>query len=569
MKPGMLRVATQDLARLRDIAGILTRHGYAHLARRVGEGKTDGGDAAAVRAEAEQLSAPERLRRLLQDLGPTFIKLGQVLSSRPDLVPTAYQRELARLQDDVEPLPFSEIRERLEEVWEGPVEGRLASLDPQPLGVASIAQVHRARTLDGRDVVVKVQRPALAALIRADLDLLYLLARLLDATLEEADLYRPVEVVRAFEHALLDELDFRIEASNARAIAANFEGDDRILVPAIHDDLSGREVLVMDYVEGVKITEIGEERDVETVLKTVLDIAFRMGFQHGLFHADPHPGNVLVLEDGRVCMLDFGLVGRLTANMQQSLIQLSMAIATRDAETTTRLVYRIGRPLDRVPLHEFRDHVSDLMGRYLVRRLDEVDAAGLVNELMDTAIRYRIRVPADYALLAKAAVTIEGIIRTLKPDLDITSTILPYAQQLIAERYSPQALTKLAVRSAVGALDAAQDMPLLASQLLSDLEAGRLTVRVSHEEMDRIGRHLNDLGTKLFLGMVVMGVTLGTFFILARYPWEWNGWSVWGLLGAVAGFGLFVLVISWHFLFGRVRKVSLRSVLRVWGLSRR
>jgi len=564
----MLRVAAQDLVRLRQIAGILTRHGYASLAKRIGTGKVDPGDVEAVRKEARALSGPERVRVVLQDLGPTFIKLGQVLSSRPDLVPSEYQRELERLQDDVDPLPYADIRAELEAAWERPVD-EVATVDPRPLATASIAQVHRATLHDGSEVVVKVQRPNLAGLIRADLDLLYLLARLIDATVEEAALYRPVEVVRAFEHALLDELDFRIEASNARAIAANFAGDDRIFIPEIHTELSTTTVLVMDYAEGVKITDIGEHHDVEAVLSTVLDIAFRMGFQHGLFHADPHPGNVLVMGDDRICIIDFGLVGRLTPVMQQNMIQLSMAVATRDAENTARLVYRIGRPLDRVPLHELRDHVADLMGRYLVRRLDEVDAAGLINELMDTAITYRIRVPPDYALLAKAAVTIEGIIRQLKPDLDIASTIMPYARQLISERYSPQALTKLAVRSAVGALDAAQDVPLLASQLLGDLEAGRLTVRVSHPEMNQIGRYLNDLGTKLFLGMVAMGLMMGTGTILARYPWEWNGWSVWGLFGGFASFGIVGMVLSWHFVYGRLRKVSLRSILKLWGVNRR
>lgn len=566
----MLSVAAQDLGRLRQIAVILARHGFQHLALNLREGKLDAADPE-VRADAAGLSAPERLRILLQDLGPTFIKLGQVLSSRPDLVPTAFQRELARLQDDVAPLPFAEIRGQLEKAWNGPPEQSLASIDEKPLATASIAQVHRARLGDGRAVVVKVQRPHLVKTIRADLDLLYLLARLLDATVEEMALYRPVEIVRAFEAALLDELDFRIEARNARAIAANFADDPRVHIPEIIDELSGREVLVMEFCRGVKITDITRAdasgagtHDVEAVLRTVLDIAFRMAFIDGIFHADPHPGNVLVSPDGRICILDFGLVGRLTANMQQNLIQLSMAVATRDAETTARLVYRIGRPVERVNLHEFRDHVSDLMGRYLVRRLDEVDAASLVNELMDTAIRYKIRVPPDYALLAKAAVTIEGIVRTLKPDLDITPTIMPYAQQLLAERYSPQAVAKLAMRSAVGLMDGVQELPLLANQLLNDLEQGRLTLQVRNPEMDRMSRMVNDLGTKLVFGMVAMGTIIGTFIIAAQYPWEWRGWNLWGVFGALISLGLVVMLALWHVAYTRIKKISMRALFRYW-----
>lgn len=567
----MLRIAAQDLARLRQIAGVLARHGYRKLAQGVRSGELDPQDPE-LRADTHELTGPSRLRRLLQDLGPTFIKLGQVLSARPDLVPTEYQRELARLQDDVEPLPYATIHEALEHAWGAPLTDHLARIDEKPLATASIAQVHRAALDDGREVVVKVQRPGLMRTIRADLDLLYLLARLLDATVAEAALYRPIEVIRAFESALLDELDFTIEARNARAIGHNFQDDPRVLVPPILDHLSGRTVLVMGYVDGQKITtwaESAEDAQIETILRTVLDVAFKMGFQDGLFHADPHPGNVFVTPDHRVCMLDFGLVGRLTGNMQRNLIQLSMAIATRDAETTTRLVYRIGRPVDRVPLHEFRDRVAELMSRYLVRRLDEVDATTLVSELLDTAIRYKIRVPPDYALLAKAAVTIEGIVRTLKPDLDITTTILPYARQLMAEQYGPQAVKQMALRSAVGLIDGIQELPLLGHQLVNDLEAGRLAIRIGHPELTRLGRTLNDLGTRVALGLVAAAALCGTFIIAAIRPTApdgtTNGW-IWfgGLLSLLLGGTL----MAQHLLHGRIGKLRLGVILRWLARSR-
>ena len=567
----MLRVAAQDLARLRQIAGVLARHGYRKLAAGVSTGKLDAADPE-VRADTQELTGPIRLRRLLQDLGPTFIKLGQVLSSRPDIVPTRYQTELAHLQDDVEPLPYPLIEEALAHAWSGPITDHLARIDEKPLATASIAQVHRAALPDGREVVIKVQRPGLMRTIRADLDLLYLLARLADATVAEAALYRPVEVVRAFETAMLDELDFTLEARNAAAIGHNFREDIRVIVPDIITHLSGRTVLVMQYVAGQKITTWAEHNDdaaVETVLRTVLDIAFKMGFEDGLFHADPHPGNVFVTPDHRVCMLDFGLVGRLTGNMQRNLIQLSMAIASRDAEMTTRLVYRIGRPVDRVPLHEFRDHVAELMSRYLVRRLDEVDATTLVSELMDTAIRYKIRVPPDYALLAKAAVTIEGIVRTLKPDLDITTTILPYARQLMADQYGPQAVKQMALRSAIGLIDGVQELPLLGHQLVNDLEAGRLAIRVENPELTRLGKSLNDLGTRLALGLIAAAALCGTFIIAAIRPLApdgtTNGW-IW--FGMALSLLLATVLMTSHLLHGRIGKVRLGVLMRWFARSR-
>jgi ubiquinone biosynthesis protein len=560
----MFKIAAQDLARLRQITGILARHGLQHLASGLQTGELDETDPA-LRAETRLLETPRRVRMLLQDLGPTFIKLGQVLSTRADLIPTALQAELAHLQDNVASVPYDEITAQLEQSWRHPTGDILQHIDPEPLATASIAQVHRATLLNGREVVVKVQRPKLEQTIRADLDLLYLLARVIDATIAEAGLYRPIELVRAFESALLDELDFRIEARNARAVAANFADDPRVYIPAIVDAHSTREVLMMDYVEGTKITQLNGDHDRDVVLATLTDIAFEMGFVHGLFHADPHPGNLMVLSDNRVCLLDFGLVGRLAANMQQGLIQLTLAIANRDAESVVRLLYRVGRPDERVDLHAFRDHVSDLMARYLVRRLDEVDAAGLLQALLDTALRFRIRVPPDYALLLKAAVTVEGIVRTLNPELDIMPTIMPYAQRLMADRYSPEAVRQLALRSAVTLLDGANELPLLATQLLHDLEGGRLALRLNHPEMDRIGRHLNDLGTKLFLGMVAMGMIMGTFFIAASYPWEWHGMNVWGLFGAIISLGLLTLVLTWHILSTRLRKIRLAWLLKLFG----
>ncbi len=565
MRP-MFRAAAKDLGRLRQIAGILTRHGYSHLAANLREGQIDADDPR-VKADAAQVTAPERLVQLIQELGPTFIKLGQVLSARPDLLPSHFQSELARLQDDVDPLPFSEIEAQLVDAWGAPSNTVLAHIDETPLATASIAQVHRATLEDGREVVLKVQRPGLEPIVRADLDLLYLLARLLDATVEEMALYRPVEVVQTFESAILDELDYTIEATNARAISDNFADDPRVHIPEIIGALSGPTVLVMEFVKGVKITDIGPERDLQAILDTTLDIAFKMAFVHGVFHADPHPGNVLVTDEDRICLLDFGLVGRLTANMQRNLVQFAVAVASRDAETTARLIYRVGRPLERVPLPELRDHVADLMGQYMVQRIDEIDAASLVNDLMDTAMHYRIRLPPDYALLAKASVTVEGIARSLWPELDITKAVLPYASKILAERYSPQAVMKMAMRSAVQLMDGVQEMPLLASQLVNDLQEGRLSVQVTNDGLSELSASLRSLGTKIMLGMVATGLVTGGFFVLARYPWEYEGINLWAILGLLGGGGIVGSVLTWHVIGPRIGKLRLKTLFRFFRRS--
>jgi ubiquinone biosynthesis protein len=272
----------------------------------------------------------------------------------------------------------------------------------------------------------------------------------------------------------------------------------------------------------------------------------------------------MVTAEDRICLLDFGLVGRLTANMQRNLVQFAVAVASRDAETTARLIYRIGRPMERVALPELRDHVADLMGRYMVQRIDEIDAASLVNDLMDTAMAYRIRLPPAYALLAKAAVTVEGIARSLWPSLDITQAVLPYATKVLAERYNPQAVMKMALRSAVQVMDGVQEMPLLASQLVNDLQEGRMSVQITNDGLAELSASLRALGTKVFLGLVTAGCITGSFFVLAQYPWEYEGVNLWALLGLLLSGGLASAVLTWHIIGRRFGKLKLRTLFRLF-----
>lgn len=550
----VLRAALHDLERLADISKVLARHGFDRIAE-ILRGRKD----KLTRLEDRELvGAPKRFRNLLEDLGPTYVKLGQVLSTRPDIMPSAYLAELKSLQNKVEPLGYPTIAKAVEEALKKPVNEAYAEFDPNPLASASIAQVHRATMHDGRRVVVKVQRPGIEKTIRSDIDLLYILARVLDATIEESGLYRPVEIVKEFEKAIFEELDFLREARNSREFRRNFEDRAGVVFAEVAEELTTRTVLTMEFLDGVKVSDVDKSRhDAGAVARTLIEGFFRMVYEDGYFHGDPHPGNIMVLADSRVALLDCGLVGRITKGTQELLTRLSITIPLKDADGTARLLYRLGTPTERVNLLQFRDEIQGLLDKYVSGELSQMDAGSLITEMLDLSMRYRIRIPPDCAVLAKAAVTLEGVVRALKPDLAIQETIEPYAKRLLWNEYGPEALGRAAKKSAFGLIGALQDMPLQMNQIVSDLESGRLTVRVSHDELNKIGKTINDLGSKLVLGLISCGLIVGACLLLSRYRMEVGGVPILPVVGILTAVGILTFIFWWHVLYGRVKKIRL------------
>ncbi|MBI2932170.1 MAG: AarF/ABC1/UbiB kinase family protein [Planctomycetes bacterium] len=550
----MLKTALQDVGRLSSIAAIVAQHGFHQIAEAIRRGHQDG-----RRIGLPPPSGmPRRLRLLLQDLGPTFVKLGQVLSTRPDILPSSFTDELKLLQDQVAPVEFSAITKDLEERLGRPPEEIFAHIEPTPMAAASIAQIHRGTLRDGRAVVLKIQRPGIEKTIRADLDLLYVLARILDATTEESILWHPVEIVKEFERSIFEELDFLREARNIEEFRRNFAETPGVRFPQVIEEATSRTLLCLEYLDGVKITEIDRERqDVHKIVQTLLDAIFQMVYVDGYFHGDPHPGNILVQPDGTLVFLDVGLVGRLSRGVQDLLIQLSLAIAMKDAENAARTIYRLGTPADRVNLIQFRDEIESLMARHMSGRLSDVNAGNLMRELFDLAIRHKIRVQTDCALLVKAAVTLDGVVRSLAPDLEIETTVAPYRRRLLFSRYGLKSVGETAAKGLLGLVGSLREFPLQVDQIVSDLQSGRLTVQMRNKEIDRLGRSLNDLGTKVFLGLLVCGLLVAAGVLLAPYRWEVDGLPVWPILGAAGAGLLFAVVLWWHVFYGRARKIRL------------
>jgi ubiquinone biosynthesis protein len=557
----MLGRAFQDLNRLRQISAAMARHGFGAYLERMRLRDLLGKDAP---PPGEPLPPPDRktaarFRQMLGELGPTFIKLGQLLSSRADLLPAHWIEELEALQDDCPPLRIEDVRDEIERGLGRPIEALFASLDPVPLASASIAQVHRAVTHAGEAVVVKVQRPRIREQIESDLALLYDFARLLEAVIEETGIYTPTGVIEEFDRTVHEELDFSNEARNAIAMAAAAEGRAFLVIPRVHAALSSSTVLTLDYVDGVKVSEVTAEAgfDLERIARNVIEAAFRQLFEDGLFHGDPHPGNILVLPGNRIALLDFGLVGRLTRAQQEALVTLIVAVALRDPETVARILNRIGVPESHTPITEFREDIRGILDRYLGLKLDEIRTATLLRDLLDLALRHRIKVPKEYAVLAKASISIEGIIRRLYPKLDILEVGLPYAKELLLSRFNPSDASGVLMKSLLKLQGLAEDVPTQLSQILVDLEGGKFRVNVHSDAIDRIGGHVRALGVMLFLGMLATGFTVGGLVVVATSGAHLLGVAALVTAGLLAG-----AAAAYHLATARVRKISLRRWMK-------
>jgi ubiquinone biosynthesis protein len=556
----VIRTAFQDLNRLRQIAIIAGKYGFADFLERSGlkkilpDAKIEGD------AQAAKLTIAKRFRMMLAELGPTFVKLGQVLSTRGDLLPADFIEELSTLQDRVPPFGMEDVRKQVLEAFGKPLEELFQDFDPSPLAAASMAQVHKAKTKDGVEVVVKVQRPGIAEGMRADLSVLHGIARALEAVIEEVSVTSPTSIIEEFDRAVREELDFLNEASNVRAFMRAHEGHPLVRIPRVYDELSGRTVLTLEFLEGPKLSNAQlDEAGKKKLASIILEEAFKQLFEDGLFHGDPHPGNLLVQDGPVLALIDFGLVGRVTHQMQEQLIQLILAVALKDSESVASQLYRLGAPGSRAKLHTFKQDIDAILNAYLPTSLKEVNAKALVRDLLNLAVKYRVQVPREYAILARASVAIEGILRSLYPEMPIGEIFMPYARKMLAERYDPAHLQGNAMKALLRLQHAATDLPLQLQQIMLDLEAGKFTITLKDEQVESLNSNLRALAVVTFSGLCACGFIIGAFISFGPKQWEIAGVPVMGVLGIAGAIFLFSTAVVRQ-VMGNFRRVSIKKL---------
>ncbi|MDB4984905.1 MAG: Ubiquinone biosynthesis monooxygenase UbiB [Myxococcaceae bacterium] len=517
-----LLTAVRDLERLRQIAGVLVRHGFGELVQRAGWGAQLGVGAEA--ADAGAISMAQRIRLVLTELGPSFVKLGQILSTRPDLLPADIIEELQRLQDEVPPVAFELVKPVLERELGGTLEDIYEFLDPTPLASASIAQVHRARLrmIDGPavEVVVKLQRPNIRDIIDRDLDLLHWMARAFESSIPESRLYAPTRLVSEFERAITSELDFTLEADNADKFRRNFVDFEAGIVafPKVYRQASSRRVLTLEFLAGRKVLAAVEQgADGEKIAKHAVAIMIKQVFEDGFFHADPHPGNIIIQgtnDHPIIAMIDLGLVGRLTPQLRDKTVDLMVAAASEDYRAMADALFAIGTPTKKIDRREFDAEVAILADKYLGKKLKDIQLSGLLRDLIDGSQKYGIEPPADFVLVGKALMTVEGIGKQIYPELDVFDEVKPYFLRLVWMRYSPEKMSQELVRGMSRLGGAAADMPLQLAEIFEDLRRGDLAIRTIDRELPGA---LDRLGRRIFSGLVVSVCILSGAYLVAQH----------------------------------------------------
>lgn len=545
--------AMRDLGRLHDLASILIRYGFGDVVKRMGLETVLEKAGRALHwnrfEELLHLDPPQRVRKALEDMGPTFIKLGQILATRVDLFPPEWITEFEKLHDRVPPLPFASLRPQLEEALGAPVAEIFPEFEETALAAASIAQVHRAWLPDGRDVIVKIRRPGIRATIEADLRLLERLVLIIERDYADARRFHPQEVLRQFKISLRNELDLLTEARNTERVANNFTGDGNIVVPKVFWEYCGERINVQEYIEGIPGREIdlldGAGFDRKLLAQRGADAVLKMVLIDGFFHADPHPGNFIYLPGNRLAFIDFGMVGSLSELRRDQVVDLLNAIVIRDAPTMVEVL--LDWADDSNPSTErLVSEVGMFVDKYHGVALKQLRLAEILGDMTALMRDHQLTLPPDLTMLFKTLITLEGMGRQIDPDFDIVSQVAPLLGRASLERYRPEALLRKGRRGLASLMSIFGALPQDLRRLMRLLRSGAVKVNVDMAELARFGFLMDRAASRVTVGMVTASLIIGSSIVMtvSGGPTLF-GLPALGVLGfSAAGLGGLWLVMS-------------------------
>jgi ubiquinone biosynthesis protein len=496
----------RSLGRLSEIGRVATRHGFGYLLERR---KTPPDETPSERGR--------RLRETLDELGPTSVKFGQLLSTRPDIVPQDIVAELRKLQDDVSPVPYDRVAAVVNAELGLTVEQAFVRFDEQPIAAASIGQVHRASLPNGEEVVVKVQRPDAPRQIESDLQLMRSAARFVRERVRALDFIDAQELVDEFARSIRQELDYLREARNAEAFRRNFGASEQVAVPKVWWRYTTGRVLTLEFLDGVQLRDIDvsarppEER--RTLAYQMTDAWMTMIFRHGFFHGDPHPANILVLDGDRIGLVDFGLAGSLSDEDMSRLTRLFIDAATENVAALPRRLAELGVRYPREREDELRAAIEELYYRYYGARLSDVDPIEVIREGLDLIYSLSLRLPTRFMILDKAIATLGAVGVELYPDFNVFEVAKPYARSLLAERFSPRRISLRAQKELRELAGMARELPYQVHDVLAELRDGELQVKISNPGIDDLAHHLDVSVNRIAVALVVLGGLIGSSLI--------------------------------------------------------
>lgn len=546
----------RDFSRIRAIAGILMRYGWSDVAKRLGKRSLIGyiGNAITTEAPPEIMAMPMevRARMAIQDLGPTFVKLGQVLATRPDLFPPNWITEFAKLQDQVPPVPFEELLPDLEKaLGKSPFEV-FKDLQTEPIAGASIAQVHLAKLQDGTPVVLKIRRPNVEMSIDADLRLLSHLGRLIESEMPQAKRFQPGKIIGQFSKSLRRELDLALEGRNTERFARNFADDPHIKFAKIYWDFTSQGLLVMEHIDGIPGNDLQQAREQGLDLKVLAErgsnAVLKMVLIDGFFHADPHPGNVFYLPDNRLAIIDCGMVGRITLDRRNEIADLLAALVSRDIDTLKDILI-VWAGDAQVDEGKLSGDVDEFICNYDNAPLKHVRFSALLNDLTNIMRENHLSVPPDLTMLFKALITLEGLGRQLDPDFQIVGHLTPFVKKIIIDRYMPAALFKRGKRGISNLADALTSLPGDVSQVLREAGRGRLKVNLDLKRLDHFGHQLDHSTNRLTIALITAALIVGSSIVMTvKGGPTLFGLPAFGFLGFFLAFviGLVLMISIWR-----------------------
>lgn len=513
--------AVRNLSRLHEITMVFIRHGFGDLVRRLGVASLVERAGEMLRwsdvSRSAQLEPQERLRLAFEELGPTFIKLGQMLSMREDLLPPSWTNELARLRSNATPVPFDQILPVIQRSLGTPLDRHFVDLQPEPAGAASIAQVHRARLHDGRAVVLKVRRPGIERKVDADLELLAQVAQFVERRVPETRRYQPVRIVEEFRSSMMREMDLATEAHNIERIERNFRDEPYVLIPHVFAQWTSEVMNVQEHIEGISAEDVGAlERaglDLKVLASRGVDNVLKMILEDGFFQADPHPGNVIYLPGNRIAMIDFGMVGRLSHARRNQIIDLLAGITRRESEPMVDVLLDWSGE-EAVDEERLATDVDELVADYADLPVKDMRVAELIGRITTLMRTHGIVLPSDLALMFKALITLEGSGRKYDPEFVLADRLKPFVERALTARYAPAELGRRGSAGMGQLVEQVRAIPRDLSRLLKDARRGRLRLDLDLKRLDSFVRRLDRTINRVTIGIMTASVVIGSSIVM-------------------------------------------------------
>jgi len=504
------------------------------------------------RDRIERFSRAERVRMALEELGTTYIKFGQVLSTRPDLIPLDFVNELSKLQDNVPPCPFSEAGLVFESECGSKIGDIFSSFEETPIASASIGQVYRAALKAGDAVAVKIQRPGIIKTIEVDLEIMLHLATLMERHIEELALHGPVRIVDEFARSIEREIDYTIEAANMQRVSRQVFDDATVYVPKVYRDLSTSRVLTMEYVEGIKVSDVDrlDAAGLDRKLITERGATFYLKqiFEHGFFHADPHPGNIFALPENIICLLDFGMVGSVDRRTREEFVNLIDSVIHEDEGRACRILIELASRDDDPDIRSMEKDVALFMGQHLYKPLNEIKIGKLLQDLLEIASRYRLGIPPDLFLMMKALGTVEGVALSLDPDFDMISNAKPFIERIKLARFSPQRVAADMAQMASDLLQFSRQFPQDLLEIGRLIRQKRMTVKLDHQGLETMMATHDQISNRISFSIIIAALIIGSaLIVISGTPPFFYGISLIGIIlflaAAIMGIWLLVAIL--------------------------